>query len=159
MKGKIFDKFRKSKPFELRDIAIYCASIFIIVALFISLLGFNKNSDISGFKITVKNELAVILYFEKGVTIEEPFIDFVTVYYEDNLYTVTVYTEDKNGFNQILFDLNDKSVWVNKSNCSDSKDCVHFPKLTDSGTIYCAPHKLKISTIKDQYKTPIVGEI
>ena len=159
MKEKIFEKFYKTKPFELKDIAIYIACFFIIVFLFVSFLGFNKDSEILGFNVTVKNKLAITLSFNKGVTVKEPFSDYVTVNQEDNLYFITIYTENKDGYNTIIFDLTDKSVWVDESNCSDSKDCVHFPKFNKSGSIYCAPHKLKISTINKQYKNPTVGEI
>jgi hypothetical protein len=159
LKEKIFDKFCKTKPFELRDIAIYLACFFIVIFLFVCLLGFNKDNEISGFKVTVKNQLAITLSFNDGITVEESFSDRVVVSSEDNLYFITIYTENKEGYNQLIFDLSDKSVRVDKSNCSDSKDCVHFHKLTKSGSIYCAPHKLKISTMDKQYKNPTAGEI
>lgn len=159
MKEKIFDRIRKSKPFEIKDIFIYGMALLIVIGLFLSLLGFNKTNDISGYKITVKNEIAVTLSFTDGVMVDPAFNELVLVKQGGNVFTITVYTKDKSGFNEIIFNLAEKSVFVSKSNCSESKDCTHFPKLTNSGSIYCAPHQLKISPLNDGYKNPVAGEI
>lgn len=159
MKEKIFDRIRKSKPFEIKDIFIYGMALLIVIGLFLSLLGFNKTNDISGYKITVKNEIAVTLSFTDGVVVDKEFSDLVSVEKDRDVFVITVYTFDKLGFNEIVFNLKEKSVFVSKSNCSESKDCTHFPKLTNSGSIYCAPHQLKISPLNDGYKNPVAGEI
>lgn len=159
MKEKIFDRIRKSKPFEIKDIFIYSVALILVAGLFLSLLGFNKTDDISGYKITVKSEVAVTISFIDGVMVDPAFNELVLVKQDGNVFTITVYTKDKSGFNEIIYNLAEKYIYVSESNCSESKDCTHFPKLIISGSIYCAPHQLKISPLNNGFKNPVAGEI
>lgn len=159
MKEKIVEKIRNRKPFEKADVIIYSVCLLLIVSLFI-LVPLSKNSqENTGFKISVDGKIAVILEFDKEIVVESDYSDLVSIEKKQDLYQVKILTKDKNGYNLIEFDLKEKTAKVIESNCSSSKDCVHFPKIKTSGTIYCAPHKLKISPLKEEFKSPVVGEI
>ena len=74
-------------------------------------------------------------------------------------FNVVIYTSsEKKGFNEIVFDCVNLTAKVIESTCSSSKDCVHTPALTTNGSIYCAPHNLKIVPSNfDGLVPPIAG--
>ncbi len=159
MKEKLLHKMRVKRPFEKADIIIYGVCLALIIILFLSVFLLKSDDENTGFKVTVDGKVAVTFEFNKDITVEPAFNDLVTIDKNENFISVKLLTLDKNGYNVIVFDLERKTAKITESNCSSSKDCVHFPEIKASGTIYCAPHQLKVAPLSEKFKSPIAGEI
>lgn len=153
-------KIRHSSLFMRGDIVIYFLVLITVLGLFfIPLLG-NRTVNSSGFCVLVDNKKAITFYHDKTLTIEPDFMGLVENQQDNFGYTVKLYTHDKKGYNVIFFDTENLTSKIIESNCSSSKDCVHFPALKDKGTIYCAPHQVKITFLEsDGFTPPIAGGV
>ena len=142
-----------SKIFEKKDALVYIGLACFIFCLFLifSLPQACADKDKNyGFKITVKDQTVATLDANSisPVSVADNFLSLVEVSSNGDVYTIKIYTdEQKLSFNVIEFNAGEISVKVTESTCSESKDCVHFPTLYNSGSIYCAPHHLKIQTL------------
>ena len=140
------------KPFYMRDLVVYFATLLIILLLFVFFVfpSFSKNAK-EGFVVSVGDKTAVTINFNLGnpVCVYPNFTQLVKVQLESEGFIITIYTStDKEGFNKIFFNSNSKTAKVTESNCSHRKDCVHTPHITTSnGTIICAPHALKVAPV------------
>ena len=160
LKNNGIEKVKNSPLFLRGDIAIYLLVIIIVLGLFLFPLLGNKTVNSSGFCVLVENKKAVTFYNDKTLLVENDFIDLVETQKNQSGYFVKIYSHDKKGYNVIFFDTTNLTAKVVESNCSASKDCVHFPELKDKGTIYCAPHQLKISILENGgFTPPIAGGI
>ncbi len=153
------DKIKSSKPFKLWDILIYSLILALIALMFIAIFVIAPKKDITGFKITLNDTTVVDYSFnDNSILINSDFRDRIK--YNQTSNTITVYTnEQKTEYNIISFSLENKTVWISESNCSDSKDCVHFePISSGEQIIYCLPHNLKVvSTGGKVNNTPSTG--
>ncbi len=152
---------QQEKLFFKADIFVYIGLALIILCLF-AVFFFPKSCvKDGGSTFSVYHGDSVVLTFDcesdKPLTVSEEFSHLVESEVKGDEYIITVYTSlDKNGFNKIVFNSTENSAKVIESTCSASKDCVYAPKLTSAGSIYCAPHMLKI--VKGSGLTPpVVG--
>ena len=149
-----------SKIFEKRDALVYiglACFIFCLFLIFSLPQTCANNSKNYGFKITVKDKTVAVLDANSStpVFVSDDYLSLVEVSSNGDVYTIKIYTdEEKSGFNTVEFNAKEVSVKVTESTCSESKDCVHFPTLYNSGSIYCAPHHLKIQTLNDSGFVP-----
>ena len=155
------DKYQEQRRlFYLKDIFIYLISALVIVGLF---LGFvilpNSSSSFDGFNLLVDNQIVFTITADGDLSISQDYQDHVEYSTSGDIIKVTIYSKThQGGFNQIEFNLADKTAKVTESNCSNSKDCVFSPSISTSGAIYCAPHLLKITAIGGgQFIPPSVG--
>ena len=144
-----------SKIFEKRDALVYiglACFIFCLFLIFSLPQACADNSKNHGFKITVKDQTVALLDANSStpVSVADDFLTLVEVSSNGDVYTIKIYTDEgRTDYNLVEFNAKEVSVKVTESTCSESKDCVHFPTLYNSGSIYCAPHHLKIQPILD----------
>lgn len=152
---------KEDKLFFKADVFVYFGLALVILCLFL-IFFFPKSCAKDNFStFSVYSGDSVVLTFDcekdNPLTISEDFLHLVEHEINGDEYIITVYTSiDKDGFNKIVFNRAESSAKVIESTCSASKDCVYAPKLTAAGSIYCAPHTLKI--VKGSGLTPpVVG--
>lgn len=154
-----FEKLKSKKCFEKNDLLVYLALILTLTILFLAFYLTNGNATALGFKVCVNDEeIFSFTYSDENFSVNEDYADFITVDKVEK--TVTIYLNaQKTQFNLISYDLNSSSVKMKNSTCSLSKDCVYEPKISDKGTIFCAPHNLKIVPITNGFVAtpPVVG--
>ena len=154
------------KPFQKGDILVYALLFILIVSLFFILVfpSLIFQNSASGF--LVERDGQVVLTFDLSkqdpLQISSQFEDLVEIQsqnQQDKLFKVKIYSSNaKTGYNLLLFNGNDKTVKIIESTCSLTKDCTFFPALKTSGSIYCAPHNLKIVPLfGEQLVPPIAG--
>ena len=147
-----FQKVKEEKLFYKKDLVVYFSLFLLIVLLFVFLVfptlskkdntGFNVSRNgqtVLTFNAKSSEPFSISIGFENQVEIENS---------EEGIYRVKIYSSaQKNGYNILLFNAKKISVKVIESTCSDSKDCTFCPELKNSGSIYCAPHTLKITPL------------
>lgn len=158
MKTSVYEELKVRKPFEFNDIFLYLFVLALCLSLFLFFMPFNSTKAL-GFKVIYDRQTVFTFYYEtKTYTIDNAFEYSIEVNTENS--TVTVYfSDDKSEYNVIEYDAAAKSVRVTKSSCSDSKECTKMPALTsNSGAIYCTPHKLKIVSVSNNTSDiPVTG--
>ncbi len=148
---------KDEKLFYKSDIFVYIGLALAIVCLFL-IFFFPKScakDDFSTFSVYSADKVVLTFDCESDnpLNLSEDYAHLVESEIKGNEYIITVYTSiDKVGFNKIVFNKAENSAKVIESTCSASKDCVYAPKLTAAGSIYCAPHTLKI--VKGSGLTP-----
>lgn len=148
---------RSSKLFYKGDLLIYSALSVMLIALFFALVIFPASKPTSGFEICRAND-TILTYTDGKITVEEKYSSLVQIKSVEKGFEVTVYTDQtKTHFNVLLFDKKQSTAKVIESNCSHSKDCTYIPPIKNSGTIYCAPHDLKIQPINSDFTPPVAG--
>ena len=157
LKKSLFNWVKNSKPFYLKDLFAYAIAVFLIAILavfFLVLLGANNSN---GFKVELDGKPVLTYSFlTSDYEVFDEFINLVTVENADDGITFMIKSND--GFNKIYISKTEKTAEVVDSDCSTSKDCVHSPKIKDSGAIVCAPHKLKLSPLsKSGMGEPVAG--
>lgn len=152
-----FFEIKSRKPFEKTDIFIYIIMTALIVSLFCAFIFFSAPNNVEGFKISYKSEVVFTLkYSTREYSIKKGFENNLKVDLDEN--AVTFYSRENNsGYNVISFNANEKSVWISKANCSVSADCVHSPKVTNSGSVICAPRELKVLPLSGGFVPPTTG--
>lgn len=159
-----FERIKSNRPFKIGDLVLYFFILVFVAALFFVfvLLPTSTSKDADGFKIILKgNEVFLFNYSTCEYEIFADYNDYVTVIDEGNgAYKIKIYTDsEKTEFNLLTVNATEKTVGMSDSNCSESKDCVHMPYVTDEDDfILCAPHKLKILPSNSGYKPPTSGE-
>lgn len=151
------EQVRKTKYFKPWDILLYGIIALVIAALFLTVFLSSDKTSANGFTIR-QGERVVFTYYFDTDRYEYTLTDgIVAVNSEDksSLY-LTVYTQDKSGFNNIKVDKTNKSVAVVDANCSlFRKDCVHTPALKDgSAIISCLPHNMYIEPLIKRVDNP-----
>lgn len=151
------------KLFYRQDVFVYlglAVLIFCLFFLFVFPSACKQNSS-KGFKVLHGSEQVLIfdISLSNYIFVSEKFSNSVRIEQNEKTYTVTIYfDEEKTDFNTLIFDIEACSAKVIESTCSESKDCVYSPKITTSGSIYCAPHNLKIVPLTDDgFVPPITG--
>ena len=142
--------------FYKRDILIYILLVLFVFALFCTYVipqscSSKKNSD--GFKVTVND--STIISHNYGTTefnVKQSWENRIQITKENNNFLIKIIFEDS--YNLIFCDEQNRSVKMRDSTCSLSADCKYLPAVYNNGTIYCAPHNLKISTLSESGKTP-----
>ncbi len=157
MKNYGVEKINRSSLFMRGDIVIYFLVLIIVLVLFFLPLLTTRTVNPSGFCVWIENKKAITFYKDQTVSVEPDFINLVESQKGLNGFTVKLYTTDKKGYNVIFFDTENLTIKVIESTCSASKDCVHFPALKDKGSIYCAPHQVKITLLESGGFTPPVA--
>lgn len=140
------------KIFHKKDLWVYFSLVIIVACLFIFLIFPSlSKGDVNGFLITQNGKTVLVFKPNSSqlFSIETEFADQVDIKEEENgIYTVKIFSSpQKTGYNVLVFNTKKVSVKVTESTCSNSKDCVYCPELTKSGSIYCAPHHLKITPV------------
>jgi hypothetical protein len=160
LKSSFFEKIKRTKPFEKSDIFIYLALVIVIAILFIFFVIIPTVKKPNGFAV-YKNGKTVLTFSldDKKLEILSDFIALTDVDENENGITIIVYENaDKLGYNTIYIDKKNRTAKVIDSNCSNSKECVHSPTISNTGAIFCAPRGLKITPISgDEFLPPIVG--
>ena len=157
MERKRFDKIRSSKLFYKGDLLIYFTLSALLILLFFALVIFPAAKSSSGFEVCRENT-TILRYSGGKISVEEQFSSFVEIKEVEQGFEVVIYANlDKTHFNVLLFDTKTDTVKVIESNCSHSKDCTYIPAIKNSGTIYCAPHKLKIRPTTSDFTPPVAG--
>ena len=162
-KNELTKSIKNAKLFLLKDIFVYLSLFLFIIVLFLIFIipsTCNKQKN-SGFIVTVKNQTVLTFNAKNSspISITEEYLELVEVTKEQSIYTVKIYLSlDKKSFNTLSFNKDEISAKVIESTCSQSKDCVYTPKITDNGSIYCAPHGLKIVPLTtDGFIPPTTG--
>ncbi len=149
--GKSLDKtpflaeIQKRKIFEKRDIFIYLALLVLLLSLFLAFVVFRKE-DSQGFSVTVDGKTILTHIYGQDFSVDESYKELIEI--EDNDQSVFIKINFENGFNLLLVNEKEKTVKMNDSDCP-SKNCTYMQAISSSGTIYCAPRKLKISPLVD----------
>ena len=158
LKKSVYNSVKSSKPFHFGDIFVYAIVSFVIIALFSFFVFFKKNNEHKGFEVIVKGQTLLTFTFS-GNQIKVSNEDLIFVEESDGGVYVTVYQDqEKQSYNVIYFNVNEKTAEVTESTCSLSKDCTVTPAINKSGAIYCAPHSLKIIPIGTEgFIPPTVG--
>ena len=155
MKNDVYESLKARKPFETWDVITYVFILVLLLCLSIFFV-FSPTEKSSGFKVECDG--AKIFTFNYDDCSYVSTHDFsIDVDLANN--TITIYFDHaKTDYNVLEFDLEEKSVKVTESTCSASKECVHIPAIKDSlGTIYCTPHRLKISSLGGTPSGPVTG--
>ena len=160
LKVGLYRRIKNSKVFTKSDLIVYSLVFVVLAFLFLTFTIFNTPTASNGFVVTL-NDKTVLTYSneQKSITVLDDYKDFVLVEQYANLYNITIYTDkDKLHFNKLTIDVVDNVASVTEANCSTSKECVHMPKISNQGFIYCAIHGLKIiPTGSSGLVPPIVG--
>lgn len=155
MKNNVYESLKARKPFEKYDVIVYVFLLVLLLCLSIFFV-FSPTEKSSGFKLECDGkEIFTLNYDDCSYVCSHDFtidVDFST-------NTITVYFDDaKTDYNILSFNTTEKSVKVIESTCSASKECVHIPAIKNSsGSIYCTPHKLKISSLDAAPSGPVTG--
>lgn len=148
---------RSSKLFYKGDLLIYLALSVMLLALFFALVIFPASKSSSGFEICRAND-TILTYVDGKFSVDEKFSSLVQIKSVEKGFEVTIYTDQaQTHYNVLLFDKKQSTAKVIESNCSLSKDCTYIPAIKNSGTIYCAPHDLKIQPINSDFTPPVAG--
>ena len=135
--------------FKTKDLFVYLALLLLIAFLFIFFVIFKSPVGGNGFSVT-KDGKTVLNYYHSSnaIHVNEDFQSLVTINENGDKFEITIFTStQKNSFNLLVIDKNNCSAKITESTCSHSKDCVYVGEITNSGTIYCAPHHLKVSPL------------
>ena len=158
-KNTLFAQVKSLPIFSKSDLLVYLALALLIVLLFCFLIFPNIANKKDNLGFTVCHGQTQILIFNaensNPFTLTTEFDGQIEISADNDLYSVKIYSSpQKTGYNVLLFNQSEISVKVIESTCSASKDCIHFPTLKNNGSIYCAPHNLKIQPINGAKKTP-----
>lgn len=137
--------------FVKQDIAVYAILLVSIISLFLAVFIFSNDKTAEGFTASV-NGKTVLTYYYNGKTVIYDDTAVAIEIYENKIYVY--FDKEKTDFNELTVDLKNKTVKVTDSTCSDTKDCTSVPAISNSGAIYCAPHKLKISVLNEKENLP-----
>ncbi len=157
LKKSLFNWVKNSKVFYLKDLFAYAVAALLIGVLAVFFLILPSTNNTRGFKVELGgNSVFTYSFSTNNYEVFDEFINLVTVEELDGGISFTIKTSD--GFNKIYISKTEKTAAVIDSDCSVSKDCVHSPKIKDSGAIVCAPHKLKLFPLSDSgMGEPITG--
>lgn len=145
------------KLFRLRDIVVYLSIAIVIAILFVVFVILPKKQEPQGFAVYVDGEKILECYYDSEKIIPYSSEKAFAKINEDNTIYIYFGTDEKQ-YNLISYDKTNKNVKVKDANCSNKKDCVKEVAISNSGAIYCAPHKLKITPIGSSEKTtPTTG--
>ncbi len=148
----VLDNTVKNKLFKSGDILVYSFILLLLIGLFFififpTLLTDNNHT---GFKV-YKNDQLVLEFSTSNdnlFIVSDSFNNLVEINGSEknkHCFNITIYTSSKKtGYNTIEIDTVSLTAKVINSTCSTSKDCVYSPAISSSGSIYCAPHGLKI---------------
>lgn len=157
------ERVKKSKPFYLKDIAVYSAVAIIVLILFMAFVIIPRinasTNGTAGFSVEVDGKTVVTHdYTSHDFVIDKDFLDLVEIEDCTEGYLVTIYlSQEKDGFNQLLVNKTEKTVKMLDSDCR-SKQCTYLHEVSDNGIIYCAPRKLKITpTSGSGFIPPVTG--
>lgn len=140
---------KKDRFFKIWDILIYGVILLAVAALFLAVtFGYNRSAP-GGVEVYYNNNLAFSYDFDS---------DDYSVLLPQNIAVsdggdeleITFCTdggsaEEHTDYNVILIDKSARTVRVTESDCSNRRDCVYTPAITDtSGMITCTPHRLVI---------------
>ncbi|MGN0808322.1 MAG: NusG domain II-containing protein [Candidatus Coproplasma sp.] len=157
MSFKKIEQVRKTKYFKPWDILLYGIIALVIAALFLTVFLSSDKTSANGFTIRQADKIVFTYYFDSD-RYEYSLTDgIITVDSEDeSSLNLTVYAQDKSGFNKIRVDKANRSVAVVDADCSlFRKDCVHTPALTDgSSIISCLPHNMYIEPLIKRVENP-----
>ena len=158
---KIFEhsNLKKPKTFLKGDLFIYPILLALVIVLFFALAFPKAQNSFDGFKCEVDGQTVFTYQFDSDkVEINGAKKELVKCENAEFGYLITIYSQlGVDRYNVIKIDVNNKTACVLESTCSNSKDCTHIPAIKNSGAIYCAPHKLKLSPLGNEFKDPITG--
>ena len=149
------DEVRKRKLFVKKDVAVYAALAVALCALFFSLVILPRKTESNGFCAYSDDKLLFTYYYASDKLVITEFGDG-KISRDGDKIRITVY-RDGAEFNELNVNREKKSVRVSDADCSKTKDCVHEPSISNSGAIYCAPHKLKIIPLSAKPSSPVTG--
>ncbi len=148
------------KLFYKKDVIVYGLLILFICSLFFAFIlpsTFKDKSQANGVKITVHNQTILThSYGTDDFNIDNEWKDEITITEKNGNFFLTISFGET--FNTVLINEKTRSVKMHESTCSSSKDCKYLPEIKNSGSIYCSPHDLKITSLTESgYIPPIVG--
>ena len=140
---------KKDRFFKIWDILIYGVILLAVAALFLAVtFGYNRSAP-GGVEVYYNNNLAFSYDFDSDVDSVLLTQNIAESDGADEL-EITFCTdggsaEEHTDYNVILIDKSARTVRVTESDCSNRRDCVYTPAITDtSGMITCTPHRLVI---------------
>ncbi len=157
--GIFFDKTPLSarvnsrKYFVKRDIFVYAFLLFLLIALFLLMLLPGKKTS-QGFKLTKDNDLVFSHVYGQEFKVEAEYLENITIEKDGENYIVKISFNES--YNVLYVNESQNSVKMQESNCP-TKNCVHMREIKSAGAIYCAPRKLKVSPLFEEFSTPNVG--
>lgn len=150
MSLKKVEQVKKDRFFKIWDILIYGIIAAVIVALFLAVTLTADKSSLSGIEGYYNNNLAFTYNFAEdelkvvltdNIKVEENNSDTVKLLFVTDGGSLTEHTD----YNIIEINKSARSVRITESDCSNRKDCVYSPAITNSaGLIVCSPHRLRI---------------
>ncbi|MGN0813332.1 MAG: NusG domain II-containing protein [Candidatus Coproplasma sp.] len=157
MSYKKIEQIKKTKYFKFWDFLVYGIILLVIAALFLVVFLTGDKTSANGFIIRQANKVVFTYYFdtdkyEYSMTDGRIVIDSE----DESSLNLTVYTQDKSGYNKVKVDKINNSVKVEDANCSLlRKDCVYTPALKDNSSyISCLPHEMYIEPLLKRVDNP-----
>ena len=150
MSLKKVEQVKKDRGFKLFDLIIYGAVAALVVALFLGVFLTRDTSPLSGIRIYYDNTVIYEYVFEEsegganGETLRADCVEDVKS--EGDGVTLKISVEG--GYNTVLINTAARTAEVIDADCSNRRDCVYSPALSDNSSfICCVPHKLKIEPL------------
>ena len=140
---------KKDGCFKTWDILIYGVILRAVAALFpADTCGYNRSAP-GGVEVYYNNNLAFSYDFDsdeysvllpQNIAVSDGADELEITFCTDGGSA-----EEHTDYNVILIDKSARTVRVTESDCSNRRDCVYTPAITDtSGMITCTPHRLVI---------------
>lgn len=140
---------KKDRFFKIWDILIYGVILLAVAAPFLAVtFGYNRSAP-GGVEVYYNNNLAFSYDFDSGeysvllpqnIAVSDGADELEITFCTDGGSA-----EEHTDYNVILIDKLARTVRVTESDCSNRRDCVYTPAITDtSDMITCTPHRLVI---------------
>ena len=128
--------------------------------LFLAFSVFNGDEKAVGFSVSVNGEDIFSLDYDDAEHYfsDDKFGGIIEVSVEEGKIIVYL-SPDKKEYNVIRFDCAERTVIMEFADCSPTHDCTYFGKISEKGSIVCAPHGLIITAKSGSFvpSPPITG--
>lgn len=153
---------KERKPFALWDILVYALLAAFVVLLFVIFVFTGNRSAMTGIAVTYYERRIYSYSFQEGEFIALGWENRIQTEREGDILLITIYQEDeKEHYNRIRLDLENKSAKMQDTNCSRGKDCLYFNEIRQANdvAIVCLPHRLVVQALNavEDYSDPFLG--
>lgn len=147
MSQKKIDQVIGDKGFRFLDLVVYFCLLAMVAAFFFlaSVLS-NYPNTFEGIQVLCYGERGFEYRFESDQYLisDENRIHILS---NDREYMEIAIETDHDGYNRLVIDKTDCSVFMADANCSWRKDCTHMQPLRGKGSIFCMPHSVLVLPI------------
>ena len=146
---------KKDRFFRVWDILVYGAVAAVVIVLFTVFVFTGSGGKLAAVNVNYDGKPAFSCDLTDG-SYEIFMPENIAVRQEGDILTVMFCIDGGSlsvpeGYNVISVDLARRSVSVTESDCSNRRDCVHTPAMTDTnGIIICTPHRLEIVPVGEE---------